>query len=383
MFIISGDIGGTNSRFQAFFIRGELKKTALGHDAPGKLVFEKQYSNSEFESFESILNTFLKEAKLDCPPVTAALAVAGPVSDNSVVLTNRRWKIDGDELAKSTGMKEIKLINDFVSNGYGLLTLSDDDCKALNDVEATPNAPIACIGAGTGLGECFLTHNGNTYEAFPTEGGHAEFAPRTDLEYEMLDFLKNKFQEKHRVSVERVISGHGIFNIYEFLTTKFKEDVNEDLHSKVLASGDMHASIIAQEAAKPNGDKLCKQAMKIFVGAYGSEAGVAGLKWLPFGGLYIAGGIAPKNLGMIEDGTFMEAFHDKGRVAGILDNVPVKVVMREDIGQRGAHLVAYNLLLNHQHELEPHGITTRMFEPTLIASLCAACAATLWLFFKR
>ena len=223
-----------------------------------------------------------------------------------------------------------------------------NSCKnllTLQDVAPRPGAPIACVGAGTGLGECFLAAAGPDadYVAFPSEGGHAEFAPRNELELEMLAFLKDRFSEKNRISVERVVSGPGLANIYDFLRAKFPHAVCDAADARILAADAQRGALIAEAAAE--GDELCSRALDILFSAYGSEVGVAALKWLPYGGLYVAGGLAPKNINRIRGETeFMAAYYDKGRLSPLLRKVPVYVVMNEDVGLRGAHLLAYRAL---------------------------------------
>jgi glucokinase len=214
--ILSGDIGGTNSRFEVFSV-SPIHNQIKGKPTPGKLIFSKKYQNEKFGSFLEVIETFLSEAQCALPSV-ACLAVAGPVSNNRAVFTNRGWEVDGEHLREETGISRVVLINDFAGVAYGLLTLSDSDCITLQEgTSPVEGGPIACVGAGTGLGMCYLCNFDGNYKAFTSEGGHAEFAPRTDLETELWRFLKNKFGERYRVSHERVISGLGLFNIYDFL----------------------------------------------------------------------------------------------------------------------------------------------------------------------
>lgn len=305
---IAADIGGTNTRLLIYELRLDnsvlSKKLSQGQRqvltihimmyynllyssirAPGTLLLQKKYQNIEFESFSDILKSFLKEAYVLKPPLSACFAVAGPVKDNVVRFTNRAaWTIDGYSIEKEFGIKKVRLINDFVANGYGLLTLDEDkECIALQKAKKVKSAPIACIGAGTGLGQCFLTPSNNEYQCFPSEGGHAEYAPRNDLEFGLLTFLKKKFEQKHRVSVERVVSGTGLANIHEYLCSIYPEKIDSQLQLEIDSAGDLKGAIIAR-ASKT--DELCRQTMEIFVTAYGAETGVAALKFLPYGGLY-------------------------------------------------------------------------------------------------
>lgn len=240
-------------------------------------------------------------------------------------------------------MAKVRLVNDFVANGYGLLTLDHaKECICLQKGEYMEGAPKACVGAGTGLGECFSTaapEPGASYETFPSEGGHAEFAPRNDLEMELLNFLKKKFEQKHRVSVERVVSGPGLANIYEFLSSKFPRKVTKQVQQEFDAATDLKGKVVAMHSQKdgqPPYCELCDQAMDIFLAAYGSECGVACLKWIPFGGMYVAGGLTPKNIHRLTEANspFMGAFYDKGRLTPLLRRVPLYAVMVEDIGVR-------------------------------------------------
>ena len=349
-----GDVGGTNTRLQLYGLEAGDVQYARGR-APGSLLFEKQYLNGDFESFDAVVFKFMEASGVKAAPASACFAVAGPVESNRVQFTNREWVIDGTKLETTLGIAKVRLINDFVANGYGLLTLDEkSECVTLQGSPKVDGAPIACIGAGTGLGECFSTavDTGAPYESYPSEGGHAEWAPRNELEIELLEFMKAKFNQKHRVSVERVISGPGLATMYEFYAQRFPEKVISHVHEAVLAAGEMKGKVISTHARKNASPhcELCALVMSTFCAAYGAEAGVAALKWIPLGGLYIAGGLTPKNLDLIKgnDSAFMQAFHDKGRLAPLLKRVPVYAVLAEDIGQRGAHLVAFRLLLQVQ-----------------------------------
>ncbi|KNC74598.1 glucokinase, partial [Sphaeroforma arctica JP610] len=224
---------------------------------------------------------------------------------------------------------------------YGLLTLTADDVAVLNDVAPVEGGVVATVGAGTGLGECFLTKDPKSagYTCWATEGGHTDWAPRTELELEFLDHMRLKYNQTSRISVERVISGNGISDIYEFLAGKYPDQINEKVHNDWKAARAQKGGVVGQNS----GEGLCKQAMSIFFTAYASELGNAMLKWLPTGGLYVSGGIAAKNLSWIlDDPNFKEVVFDKGRVSGAIKQCPVYVCKTEDVGERGAHLVAYN-----------------------------------------
>lgn len=241
--ILAADIGGTNTRFDLYQVNSRNPAPLEpNQDAPGDLLFSKKYLNHEYPSFVSVLQTFLQQSGSKNPPKTACFAVAGPVARNKVQFTNRQsWSIDGDMISTFFGIPVVRLVNDFVANGYGLLCLNESsECVVLQSGTKNPNAPIACIGAGTGLGECFLTPDGKgSYDCFPSEGGHAEFAPRSEREYRLLNFLKMRFEQKHRVSVERVVSGIGLANVYDFLRqdAETKDSVNEQIDREVAHFG--------------------------------------------------------------------------------------------------------------------------------------------------
>ena len=228
-------------------------------------------------------------------PETACLAVAGPVKDNTASLTNREhFQISGAELQATFGIADCLIINDFLAVGYGLLTLDDEkECATLHGATRVPGAPIGCLGAGTGLGECYLTcaSEDSEYVCFPTEGAHVDLTPRSDLEWELNKFLKKKFQQPNRVSVERIVSGPGIVSVYEFMASKFPKEVDKKITEKLKVAGDLKAAVVATHYDR---NVVCRRAMDTFVTAYGAEAGNAALKWLPLGGLYVAGGADTK-----------------------------------------------------------------------------------------
>jgi glucokinase len=358
-YIIAGDIGGTNSRF-ALHVPG-TREPLLVHIYPNEEALKHAPTYHEAtlgpfldKCFDEVAE--LKGVSPDSVQVIACLAAAGPVkTNNSVFMTNIAGgcTIDGNEIEKSTAGKlgivtRCKLVNDFVGQGYGALDLDLDS----EVVELVPGSkakiddlgPKVCVGAGTGLGQCFLTKSSLKpelgYECYPSEGGHVDFVPRGALEVELLDYLKTKFNASHRVSVERVVSGRGLANVYEFLAQKFPERVDAAIHEEFLNAGDQQGKVIGVNSGKAG--SLMEQASDIMISAYGSEVGSASLKFIPTGGMYVTGGLTPKNIKLIEgaDSSFMKAYSDKGRLSKLLDSVPLFAVMTEDIGLRGARVCA-------------------------------------------
>lgn len=238
------------------------------------------------------------------------------------------------------------------------MTLKQEEVRPLygtvSKLDELPVGPKCCLGAGTGLGECYLTPNddGGTYTCYPSEGGHVEYAPRNDLEVEMFKYLLNKFKGTNRISVERVVSGVGLANVYEFLAQKYPNRIEKAVHKEFLEAGDEQGRVVATNA-KPG--SLCYQAMEIMMSAYGCETGSAAIKWIPTGGLFLTGGLTPKNIGFIEglDTDFMKAYTNKGRLSPLLERVPLFAVMTEDLGVRGAHKAA--LMVYKQYMDEKNG----------------------------
>eukprot|EP00741_Cyanophora_paradoxa_P002690 tig00000615_g2610.t1 len=333
--ILVADIGGTNCRLQ------------LASATEDRVIFSRTYSNKLYDSLVDIIKEFLAEAG-NASPASACLAVAGPVEDDKCLLTNVEWKvekaIDGRDLEKRLSIPAVRLINDFVANGYGLPALTPEDVVVLQAGEKKEGGAIGCIGAGTGLGVVFLTHDGSKYHAQGSEGGHTEFGPRNALQDGLLKFMREKLgADDAHVSVERLVSGAGLRDIYSYLSTVFPEKVDKQTHGEIQGAEDA-SPIISIKGGKGE-DALCEMAVKMFMEIYGAEAGNKALTLIPRGGMFIAGGIAPKNLAaMQKDNVFMKSFLDKGRLRGVVEKVPVCVVTHPDLGLLGARTHARTLL---------------------------------------
>ncbi|TVQ64649.1 MAG: glucokinase [Spirulina sp. DLM2.Bin59] len=326
--LIAGDIGGTNTRLQLFHT------TAQGVEPESP---PQSYPSQKYGDLVPIVEEFC--ASLGKCPQRACFAIAGPVANNRCTLTNLHWQLAGDRLAQDLQLETVTLINDFAGIGYGVVGLKPEDLHCLQAGERDPLGPIAVIGAGTGLGEAVVIPQANgPYRVFPTEGGHTDFAPRNPMETALLDYFKTEKQLK-RVSVERVVSGMGIVDIYHCLRDRLAIPESPTLAAQRQNPDLDLAALIAQGAASTE-DPLCQATMNCFVSAYGAEAGNLALKLLPYGGLFIAGGIAAKILPLMEQGEFMAAYRDKGRVSPILDRVPIQVVLSGDVGLVGAALCA-------------------------------------------
>ena len=348
-YLLVADIGGTNSRLYLIEVDPSSALTfeaKRGLKVPGRDVLTRSFLNQDYPSLSAIVEAFISEAKevkkVNKVPAAACFAVAGPVKNNRVSFTNRNWDIDGNSIGAAVGIPRVELINDFVAVGYGLLTLdANKDCVVLQ--EGTPMAgPIACVGAGTGLGQCYLCpiNEGGEYACFASEGGHTEFSPRDDIEYGLQKYLKDKFMEPNRISVERVVSGMGLLNMYEYFCSIYPDLVNEQINASIASAGDLKGKVIAENRMNC---KLCHLTMQEFVRSYGAECGAVALKFLCTGGLFLCGGLTPKNIDLIKDpqGPFMATFLDKGRLTQTTRTIPVYAVMDEKIGLWGAHYVAF------------------------------------------
>jgi glucokinase len=340
-YLLAGDIGGTKTLLRLVEI-----------ESPHRVAAEQLYSSQKYPDLVPIVSEFVEDAKTNCGQdlelKTACLAIAGAVVDRASYLPNLGWHLNADRLQQELQIAYIELINDFAAIGYGVLELPPADLYTLQPGQPHQNAPKATIGAGTGLGQGLLIHDGTNYNIISTEGGHCDFAARSVEEFELARYICQQMQID-RVSNERIVSGRGIVAIYQYLrdTTNLTENpqiasVVRTWEAETEKLTDPAALISSMAIAKT--DPLAIATMKMFVSAYGAEAGNLALKILPYGGLYLAGGIAAKNIPLLTDGTFITAFNDKGRVRALLSNIPVYVILNPQVGVIGAASRAANLL---------------------------------------
>lgn len=333
MIVLAGDIGGTKTRLQLTdFSNGEHKRLA-----------REKFFNAEHKSLAEIINLFLKEAAVGVDQIqSACMAVAGPIVNGTVEFTNLPWFIETDVLKQKLGIERVQLINDFEAIGYGIETLTPEDIYVLQKGMPRDHSPKALVGAGTGLGVGLMFHNGTDYSITPTEGGHTDFAPTDDDQMSLLKYLRKKW---HRVSSERVVSGQGLVNIYQYVRDNpvYNEQENHELRRELHRSS-KPAAVISEYAAQ-KGDPMALRAVDIFVRAYAAKAGDLALTTLCFGGLYLVGGIAPKLIKQLNDGRFTETFCDKGRMSTLVSNIPVYLVMDTHIGLQGAANFAKKIAL--------------------------------------
>jgi glucokinase len=258
--------------------------------------------------------------------------VPGPVRDGRLRLTNLPWTLDSRELAKNLQIDHVFLINDLEANGYGVAELGPDQIYTLSEGDASQIGNRGLIAAGTGLGEGILAWNGRIHVPYPSEGGHTDFGPRNEDEIELLRFLQRKYNG--RISYERVVSGMGLTNVYEFLRDSKGMDEPKWLAEEIAAVDDPNRVIT--EMALSAKSEICATTLDMVVSIYGAEAGNLALKVLSVGGMYVGGGIAPKILEKLKDGTFLRAFQDKGRLSQLLINMPVRVILDSRAALMGA-----------------------------------------------
>jgi len=317
--ILAGEIGATRTRLAAF-------------DADGnrlQLVVEKTYLSQEHGGLPEIITTFIKTEGI--PVQSACFGVAGPVTAGRSKISNLPWTIDSRELASQLKLNSVGLINDLEAYAYGIDALESKDFITLSEGAEDAEGNRAVISARTGLGVAGLYWDGFRHHPFACEGGHADFAPRNKLEMELLAYLQGKHR---RVSCERILSGPGIKNIYDFLRDTKKVDEPKELQEQMSQAPDPPALIskLAAEGKTP----ICDQTMSLFVAIYGAETGNCALYFMSTGGIFIGGSIAAKNVKKMKDPAFMKSFLDKGRMTSLLQQMPVKIVLNDDSGIIGA-----------------------------------------------
>lgn len=321
--VIAADVGGTNT-----------KVGFAGVEAGRPVLLEKHvYPSQQYAGLEIILDEFLARPAL--VPHAAAVgaacfAVAGPVDQGRAKLTNLPWRLDEASIAQRYGLPHVRIINDFAAAGLGVDHLAADDLRTLQTGEPEARAQRIIVGAGTGLGVALLDWDDEGYEVHASEAGHMDFAPTDARQDALLAHLRQAFA---RVSYERVVCGAGLTRIFCFIEETEGSRPSPELKD-AMSTGDPAKAIT--DFALNGKDETAVAALDLFVTAYGAFAGNMALAMLARGGVYIAGGIAPKIAAKLEDGAFIRAFTAKGRFSRLLESMPVHVVMNEHVGLYGA-----------------------------------------------
>lgn len=321
--ILAGDIGGTKTLLALFSCEGE-------RIVP---IDERSFPSQRYADLEEAIDAFLKDRKVS--PHRACFGVAGPVAHGRCETTNLPWVVDAQRISRRFEIPSVVLLNDLEATAYGTLVLTENECRILNPGHANPQGNRAVIAAGTGLGESILFWDGVRHRPSASEGGHSDFAPRNPLEIEFLEYLLKRYPH---VSYERILSGPGLLNIYHFL-----KDTDRGKEPPWLAErlARENPDAVISELALSGTAALCVKALDLFVSVYGAETGNLALKAQATGGIYVAGGIAPKILDRLLDGTFMKAFVDKGRFSSWLSRIPVRVILNEKAALVGAARYAH------------------------------------------
>jgi len=320
--ILTGDIGGTKTL---------LRLDGLDEAGTLQTVCQKRYESALYSRFEEILDDFLASRRLRVGH--ACFGVAGAVIDGVSQATNLPWVLDQAVLSRHLQGTEVKLLNDLEATALGILHLPDDNFVDLNPASETPVAGHrAVIAAGTGLGEALIIENGGDRTVVATEGGHCDFAPSTEEEDCLLSWLRRQFPG--HVSYERILSGPGLVNLYHFQLFHSRQTASPRVQAAIAEGADVAAVI--GELGVTGDDELCRKSLQMFCRIYGAEAGNLVLKSLALGGVYVAGGIAPKILPLLRQGELLAAFIAKGRFSGLLGKVPVRLVTNTDVVLVGA-----------------------------------------------
>ncbi|MBU1667949.1 glucokinase [bacterium] len=327
--ILAGDIGGTKTNLALYaVVKGQLE-----------MQVQHQFPSRDFSSLTDVIIAF--EEKTDMPQIDAAcFGIAGPVIEGRCRTTNLPWDITTADLQKHLKSTQVRLLNDLESTAYGMLYLADDEFVTLNPTGRATNANRAVIAAGTGLGEAMLYYDGRDYHPIASEGGHCDFAPVTAQQDELLRWMRNRYPG--HVSYERILSGPGIYTLYEFLA---QSGFAPEPHSMLQIEEGKDRSAMVSECALKAGDPLCLEALRLFAEIYGAEAGNLALKSMSLGGVYIGGGIAPKILPIITNNHFMRGFTGKGRFEEMLRGMEVKVSLNQETALIGAVHFAKDKLL--------------------------------------
>jgi glucokinase len=329
MEIIAGDIGGTKS----WLVR-VAENEGLNH--PPR--YEQVYASTDFADMGSLLRRFIQDAQFIAPPARMVLALPGAIRGRQVRLTNLDWMLDADALQAEFGMAEVRFINDFEAAAEGVSTLTASDCVALNAQPVEESGVRAITGAGTGLGLAWMMAGSDgQYRAWPSEGGHVDFAPADARQMRLLEFVRNELDATGaavHVSWERLVSGLGLGSLYRFC----RHEAGVAMPADTAPDG---AAVSALAAA---GDAAADAALDLFVELYGAWVGNIALLYKPSGGLYIAGGVATHLRQRMQSPSFMAACADKGRMRGVVEATPIFLITNKRLGVQGATRVALQRL---------------------------------------
>jgi len=334
MHVLVGDIGGTNTRL----LYAEIKERKI------IFLFEKNYLSKNFKSFTDVLNRYIADYGKTFSIDAACFAIAGPVENGTVAVTNLPWLINENELKEKLNTFRVHLINDFMAVAYGIPELKESDVVVLQNGENIPSEiPMdsAVIGAGTGLGASHLVYINDVFHPLSSEVGHTGFAPENSLQSKLLIWMQTKYSH---VSLESILSGDGLLHIYHFLREEMEIHESEFVKKEMKTTD---PSAIITKYALSGEDELCQQTLNCFIEIYGAAAGNVALNYYPISELYIAGGIAAKVKSKIMGQNFIDAFVNKGLLSSIMKKITVKLILQEKIGLYGA-LAKFKLMCKEE-----------------------------------
>jgi glucokinase len=309
--LIAGDVGGTKTDLAIY-------STESGPHAP---LVEKEFHSADYSSLQAMVAEFLCQIKMSVD--VASFDIAGPVINGRVKTTNLPWVTDESSIAKDLDLKSVHLMNDLEAVARAVPILRTADVCTLNEGERVPNGLIAIIAPGTGLGESFLTWDGSQYVAHSSEGGHSDFAPTDELQIHLIEYLLQRFDH---VSVERVCSGIGVPNIYEYLRDAERIPERPEVAELIASATDRTKVIVDAGIDQHNPSKLCRATIDVLVSILASEAGNLALKILATGGIYLAGGVALHLVEVLQEPRFMQAFMKKGRFSNLMGRIPIRLI---------------------------------------------------------
>lgn len=316
-YFVCGDIGGTKI----------LLWLGQSIDDTTKVHLEHQYHSSNFTSFSEVLKDFLSKAK-GCAPATACFAVAGPIAAQCSNLTNLPWQIDAVKITEEFSIPNVKLINDFEAAALSIENLPEKDLEILQAGNLQAQSMKVVLGAGTGMGVAWLIWQDNCYTPLSTEAGHVDFAPSNSLQDNFLEFQRKKYGH---VSIERILSGSGLADTFNFLQTALNKN-NQLIQTSISTNNAQMVTDLALNRKHP----IAMKALNLFIEIYGAYAGNLALTGLCHGGVYLTGGIAPKIIDKLKEGNFVKSFCSKGRYSKMMKSFPIHVVMNPKIGVMGA-----------------------------------------------
>lgn len=329
--VLAGDIGGTKTNLAVY----QVSPVERSQTITLTLVREASFPSTQYDDLEAVIHVFM-EGGAECVSA-GAFGIAGPVLNGKVIATNLPWKVEADNLVPILGGAPVKLMNDLEATAYGALHADPSEMQTLNE-GISRSGTCAVIAAGTGLGQTFLFWDGARYIAAPTEGGHVDFAPRNKLEDSLLWYLRKQYAS---VSYERIVSGPGLVQICRFLVDEHHRSLSASVRERMRTQD---SAAVIGEAGVTGTCTTCAETVELFLSVYGAQAGNLALTFMSLGGVYVGGGVINKLLPKVSQGTFLQAFQNKGRFSTLMKEIPVRILLNPKVSQIGAAYAAVALV---------------------------------------